>query len=62
MVGAYDAQAFETLMRTGAPPGGRNLGIMTLVARSDFKAFTQAEVAALYAYLSARAERLNAAD
>ncbi|CAN7312896.1 cytochrome c [Phenylobacterium sp. LjRoot164] len=62
VVGAYDAQAFETLMRTGAPPGGRNLGIMTLVARSDFKAFTQAEVAALYAYLSARAERLNAAD
>ena len=35
---------------------------MTLVARSDFKVFTQAEVAALYAYLSARAEWLNAAD
>ena len=62
VVGAYDAQAFDTLMRTGVPPGGRHLGIMTLVARSDFKVFTQAEVAALYAYLSARAEWLNAAD
>ncbi|MBA4013450.1 MAG: hypothetical protein C0481_16425 [Phenylobacterium sp.] len=62
VVGAYDAEAFDTLMRTGVPPGGRHLGIMTLVARSDSKVFTPAEVAALYAYLSARAERLNTAD
>ena len=62
MVGAYDAEAFDTLMRTGVPPGGRHLGIMTLVARSDFKVFTEAEVEALYAYLSARARRLNKGD
>ncbi len=62
VVGAYDAEAFDTLMRTGVPPGGRHLGIMTLVARSDFKVFTQAEVEALYAYLSARANRLNKGD
>lgn len=59
VVGAYDAQAFTTLMRTGVPPGGRDLGIMTLVARSDFKVFTDAEITALHAYLSARAQRLD---
>lgn len=62
VVGAYDAEAFTTLMRTGVPPGGRHLGIMTLVARSDFKVFSDAELAELYAYLSARATKLNEAD
>ncbi|WP_312166739.1 cytochrome c [Phenylobacterium sp.] len=62
VVGAYDAEAFATLMRTGAPISGRHLGIMTLVARDDFKVFTDAEIADLHAYLSARARALDAAD
>lgn len=54
---AYDRPAFMRLLRTGAPPDGRDLGMMSSVARKDFRYFTDAEIAALHAYLRERAER-----
>jgi mono/diheme cytochrome c family protein len=55
----YDAAQFRTLMRTGRPPTGRNLGLMTEVSRQDFSHLTDAEIDALHAYLVARAKRLG---
>jgi mono/diheme cytochrome c family protein len=55
VVGAYDLDQFRRLLRTGAPPSGRDLGIMSETARKDLRVFTDAEIAALYAYLRARA-------
>ncbi len=55
--GAYDLAQFRTLMRTGRPPGGRDLGLMREVAEKDFAAYTDEEVAQLHGYLRARAER-----
>lgn len=57
IVGAYDLAAFVKLMRTGKPPDGRDLGMMSSVAQEDFKEFTDEEIRALYAYLTARAQR-----
>lgn len=55
IAGSYDLAAFRHLLRTGIPPGGRNLGLMTQTAQADLKVFTDAEIDALYAYLVARA-------
>ncbi len=55
MVGSYDKAQFAKLMKTGLPPGGRNLGLMTQVSRASFSHFTDAEVTALFDYLQARA-------
>ena len=55
---AYDLAQFRTLMRTGVPPGGRDLGLMKKVAERDFANYTDEEVGQLYAYLRARAERV----
>lgn len=55
MVGSYDKAQFAKLMKTGLPPGGRNLGLMTDVSRASFSQFTDAEVTALFDYLQARA-------
>jgi cytochrome c553 len=57
IAGAYDAAQFRTLMRTGVPPGGRDLGIMKEVATRDFANYSDEEVGQLYAYLRARAQR-----
>jgi mono/diheme cytochrome c family protein len=51
----YDAAQFRTLMRTGRPPTGRDLGLMTTVAKQDFSHLTDAEIDSLHAYLVARA-------
>jgi hypothetical protein len=48
---AYSPEDFTKLMRTGVPLGGRKLGMMGEVAKVRFVHFTDAEVAALYAYL-----------
>jgi cytochrome c553 len=56
--GAYDLAQFRTLMRTGVPPAGRDLGIMKEVATRDFAHYSDEEVGQLYAYLRARAERV----
>lgn len=55
----YDIGQFRTLMRTGRPPDGRDLGLMTTVSRDDFTHLADAEIDALHAYLAARAKRLG---
>lgn len=57
IVGAYNAEQFAMLMRTGKPVGGRELRMMSGVARGRFAYFTNREIADLYAYLRARADR-----
>jgi cytochrome c553 len=58
IAGAYDLARFRTLLRTGVPPDGRDLGIMKEVAERDFANYSDEEIAQLHAYLRARAERL----
>lgn len=55
----YDSAQFKALMRTGRPPTGRDLGLMTMVAKNDFAHLTDAEIDALHFYLVARARRLG---
>ncbi|HWT11359.1 MAG TPA: cytochrome c [Allosphingosinicella sp.] len=59
IAGAYDLAHFRTLMRTGRPPDGRDLGLMRTVARQDFSHLTDEEIAQLHGYLQARAERVQ---
>jgi cytochrome c553 len=59
IVGAYDLAAFKTLIRTGVPPGGRKLKMMGSVAKEDLSHYTDEEIAAIHAYLSARAQKLS---
>jgi mono/diheme cytochrome c family protein len=60
VAGAYDLPAFTTLMHTGKPIGGRDLGLMTAIAKENLTHMTDAEIAALHAYLKARAEKATA--
>ena len=55
IVAGYSLEAFTTLLRTGTPAGTRELTLMKQVARKRFSHFTDAEIGALYAFLSARA-------
>ena len=48
---AYSPGDFVRLMRTGRGLGDRELGLMSSVARGRFRHFTDAEIAALHAYL-----------
>lgn len=57
IAGAYSAEQFATLMRTGKPVSGKELRLMSGVARGRFAHFTDREVAELYAYLKVLAER-----
>jgi mono/diheme cytochrome c family protein len=57
IVGAYDLEQFRTLLKTGVPPSGKNLGMMSSVAKRDFSHFTDEEIEALHGYLVARAQR-----
>jgi cytochrome c553 len=59
IVGAYDLAGFTKLMRTGVPAGGRKLKLMDEIARSSLNHMTDAEIAELYAYLQARADKLS---
>ena len=52
IVASYDKAAFARLMRTGKPPGDRDLGLMTRVAKGRFVHWTDEEVDDLYAFLS----------
>ena len=58
IAGAYDLAQFRTLMRTGVPPNGRDLGLMKEVAVRDFSSYSDVEVEQLHTYLRARAERV----
>ncbi|CAN5397871.1 hypothetical protein BH09PSE1_BH09PSE1_30680 [soil metagenome] len=58
LIGAsYDAASFTRLMRTGVAMDGKTKGLMSEVARENFTSFTDADIAALHDYLTARAER-----
>lgn len=57
IVGSYSAQDFAALMRSGTAAGGREVGLMSKVARRRYANFTDAEVAAVRAYLVELANR-----
>ena len=57
VAGAYDLPAFAKLMRTGLPPSGRELKMMTGVSRKAFSHLTDGEIEDLHAYLTERAKR-----
>lgn len=57
VTGSYDLAAFTKLMRTGLPPDGRQLKMMTGVSQKAFSHFDDAEIAALHDYLVERAQR-----
>jgi mono/diheme cytochrome c family protein len=51
IVSAYSQEAFRTLMKSGTALGGRELDMMSGVARGRFAHFTDDEVGDLYAFL-----------
>ncbi len=53
---SYDLPTFTRLLRTGVAADGKERGLMTVVSRSRFSNFTDAEIAEIHAYLTARAE------
>lgn len=55
IVRAYSPEDFMHLMRTGEALGDRDVGLMSRVAESRFRHFTDDEVVALHAYLSSLA-------
>lgn len=57
IAGAYDLEQFRTMLRTGVGAGGKNIGMMGEVARSDFSHLTDDEISAVHAYLVERAQR-----
>jgi len=59
---AYRPEDFATLMKTGVAAGGRELGLMSEVARWRFAAFTDEEIEDLHAFFRARAEALQNAQ
>jgi mono/diheme cytochrome c family protein len=56
MVASYEFADFERLLRTGIAAGGREVGLMTEIARSDLTHLTDAEIAGVYAYLHPQQE------
>lgn len=58
IAGAYDLAQFTRLLRTGRPPNGRDLGLMREVSEQDLSQLNDAEIAALLAYLQARASQV----
>lgn len=60
MAASYDPAAFERLLRTGQGMSKRDLGLMGVVARAGFSAFTDGEIAAVQAYLKWEAARAPA--
>ena len=55
IAGAYDPADFRRLMRTGVAAGGRQVGMMSAVARRRFSHLSDDEVEAIRLYLVARA-------
>lgn len=51
LVARYDFAQFRHLLRTGEPIGGRDLGIMTWVAKNAFYRFTEDEIWSIYVFL-----------
>ncbi|MGE0180345.1 MAG: c-type cytochrome [Sphingomonas sp.] len=59
IAGAYSRDQFRTLLRTGRPPGGRPLNMMSEVAVEALRHYTDAEIDQIYDYLQARAQRVT---
>jgi cytochrome c553 len=57
IAGAYELADFEKLLRTGIAAGDRRLGLMSETAPVRFNVLSHEEIAALHAYLKARAEQ-----
>lgn len=57
IVAGYSPEEFTTLMRTGVPKDGRDLGLMAMVAKDRFAAFSDDERRDLYAYLQSLPSR-----
>ncbi|MBN8846370.1 MAG: c-type cytochrome [Sphingomonadales bacterium] len=57
IAGAYELKDFSHLLHTGTAAGNRKLGLMGEVARGRYSHFSEAEIAAIHAYLKAVAER-----
>lgn len=57
VVSGYSWTDFRTLMTTGVPIGGRDLGLMAMVARDRFAHFTEQEMRDLYRFLRTLANR-----
>jgi mono/diheme cytochrome c family protein len=57
LAAGYDLAQFRTLMKTGAAPSGKDLGLMARIARADFSHMRDDEIAAIHAYLVERARR-----
>jgi mono/diheme cytochrome c family protein len=55
IAGAYDPADFHRLLKTGVAAGGRQVGMMSAVARKRFSHLTDEEVEAIRLYLVARA-------
>ncbi len=53
MVAAYEPADFQRLMKTGIAAGGREVSLMSEVARGRYRHFTDDEIVALYGYLQA---------
>lgn len=51
IVAAYTRDDFRHLLRTGEAIGGRDLGLMSRVARNAFALFTDQEISDIYAFL-----------
>ena len=56
IVAGYDAAQFKTLLQTGIAIGGREVGLMSRVARGRFRHLTDAERTAVLDYLHKVAE------
>lgn len=59
---SYTPADFRLLMRTGIALGGRQLGLMSEVARDNLRHLTPREVAGLYDYLTGHFAANSAAD
>lgn len=57
IAGAYDLPAFTRLLREGVAPGNKPMKMMPDVARNDSRYYKDEEIAAIHAYLVARAQR-----
>lgn len=56
IAGAYDLDAFKTLLRTGRPASGKILPMMGATAKSDLSHMADKEIEQLHSYLVARAQ------
>ena len=62
IVASYTIDDFAHLMKTGEASGGRELGLMSEVAKSRFSYLLDDEVSALYAFLIDRAENMEVTE